>query len=327
MHFLTQQMMEQSLQQVYQQMLPTPSYSWPQINTAVGTEVWVKHENHTPTGAFKIRGGITFMHWLRQQYPECRGIVTATRGNHGQSQARAARALGLAANIVVPLGNSIEKNQAMSSFGAKLIEYGRDFDEAKVRANTIAQKTGYYLVPPFHQALVSGVATYAWELFQAVPAIDVVYAPIGCGSGICGLIGVRDLLGLTTEIVGVVAAKASAAKLSFESGQLAATESADTFADGLAVRSPIEEAFAIYSNGAGRIVAVTEAEIASAICLYYRGTHNIAEGAGAAALAAALKEKALIAGKKAAIILSGGNIDTAVLQSIFAANQSDYYCA
>ena len=296
--------LEKAAELVYRHMLPTPQYSWPLINEAVGTEVWVKHENHTPTGAFKVRGGITLMDWLTREHPDVRGICTATRGNHGQSQARAASAAGLAAKIYVPHGNSTEKNDAMRAFGAELIEFGNDFDESRVEARRIAEEENLMFVPPFHPQLVRGVSSYALELFTAVSDIDTVYVPI------CSLITTRDALGLGTKIVGVVSDKAQTAKLSFESGELIETESADTFADGVAVRVPVQDAFDIYSRGAERIVAVTDDEVAGAMRLYYRAAHNVAEGAGAASLAALVKESAQMAGKKVSVILTGGNIDT-----------------
>lgn len=301
---------------VYEHMYPTPQYSWPLINKIVGTEVWVKHENHTPTGAFKIRGGITFVDWLKRTHPNLKGIVTATRGNHGQSQSRAATLAGLKAKIVVPEGNSKEKNAAMDAFGAELIIAGKDFDVSKGIAIELAETEGLFLVPPFHKQLGIGVSTYALELLTNVPDIDTVYVPIGCGSGICGLITVRDLLGLKTKIVGVVSTEAQAARLSVESGKIVETESADTFADGMAVRVVIPEAYEIYSEGAERIIAVSDDEVAEAIRLYYQQTHNLAEGAGAAGLAALMQEKGKMAGKKIAVILSGGNIDTDMFLSV-----------
>lgn len=291
-------------------MRATPQLEWPLLSGASGAEVIVKHENHTPIGAFKVRGGITFVDWLQRTQPNVRGIVTATRGNHGQSIARAATAAGLVAKILVPKGNSREKNDAMRSFGAELIVHGKDFDESRIEAHRISQDERLCFVPPFHPELVKGVATYALELLSEFPDLDTVYAPIGCGSGICGLIQVRDALGLTTRIVGVVAENASAAKLSAEAGRPIETNSADTFADGMAVRVPVPEALEIYSRGAERIVAVSEAEIVEAVRLYFRATHNVAEGAGAAPLAALMKESDRMAGRKVGLVLSGGNIDT-----------------
>lgn len=294
---------------VYRQMRPTPQYAWPLLAERTGATVWVKHENHTPTGAFKVRGGITFIDWLKRTHPKTPGIVTATRGNHGQSQARAATAAGLKAKILVPFGNSVEKNAAMRAFGAELIEFGSDFDEAKVEAMRLAEVEGLYPVPPFHRELARGVATYALEFFSEARDLDTVYVPIGCGSGICGVIAARDALGLKTEVVGVVSTEAQCAKLSFEAGRLIETNSANTIADGMAVRVPVQEAFDIYSRGASRIVAVSDGEIAEAMRILYRDTHNLAEGAGAAGLAALLGEKDKMRGKRVGIILSGGNVD------------------
>jgi threonine dehydratase len=312
MHTLTRDAIEQAARHLYQVMPATAQYAWPLLAERLGCTVWVKHENHTPIGAFKVRGGLTFVHWLKREHPEAKGIVTATRGNHGQSLALAATALGLKALIVVPQGNSVEKNNAMRGFGGEVVEYGRDFDEAREEAERLAQAHGLYLVPPFHPELVKGVATYGLELFNAVPELDTVYVPIGCGSGICGVIAARDALGLKTQVVGVVSTEATAAKLSFESGTLCETASANTFADGLAVRRPIPEAFAIYGAAAARIVSVSDAEIAAAMRVYYTDTHNLAEGAGAAALAALMQERETMRGKRVAVILSGGNIDRSV---------------
>ena len=318
MYRLTRDDIEQAARQVYQVMPATAQYAWPLLAERLGCTVWVKHENHTPTGAFKVRGGITFMHWLKHEHPEVKGIVTATRGNHGQSLALAANALGLQALIVVPQGNSVEKNNAMRGFGGEVVEYGRDFDEAREEAARLAQARDLFLVPPFHTELVKGVATYALELFSAAPDLHTVYVPIGCGSGICAVIAVRDALGLDTEVVGVVSTEAAAAKLSFDSGALCETPSATTFADGLAVRKPIPEAFAIYSAGAARIVAVSDTDIAEAMRAYYTDTHNLAEGAGAAALAALMQEREAMAGRKVGVILSGGNVDRGVYAQVIA---------
>jgi threonine dehydratase len=315
---LTRDDIEQAARLVYPIMPATPQYPWPLLARRLGCTVWVKHENHTPTGAFKVRGGITFMHWLKREHPGVKGIVTATRGNHGQSLALAATASGLSALIVVPQGNSPEKNQAMRGFGGEVVEYGRDFDEAREEAARLAQVHGLYLVPPFHIELVKGVATYALELFTAAPDLDTVYVPIGCGSGICAVIAARDALNLKTRVVGVVSTEAQAAKLSFESGKICETDSANTFADGLAVRKPIAEAFAIYAAGAERLVAVSEAQIAEAMNVYYSDTHNLAEGAGAAALAALMQEREAMQGKRVGVILSGANVDRPVYASVIA---------
>lgn len=310
--------LERAASLVYEEMPATPQYAWPMLRAELDVDVWVKHENHTPTGAFKVRGGISFMHWLRRTHPECRGIATATRGNHGQSQARAATAAGLQAQVVVPHGNAREKNDAMRSFGAELTEYGIDFDEAREEAARIAKNEDLFLVPPFHTALVTGVASYALELFRNVAALDAVYVPIGCGSGICAVIAARDALGLQTEVIGVVSEAAPAAKRAFETGQLESSVSANTFADGVAVRSVVPDAFAIYSRGASRVVAVSDDAIADAMRRYFRCTHNVAEGAGAAPLAALTQERDLQRGRRVAVILCGSNVDSDVFERVLA---------
>jgi threonine dehydratase len=294
----------------------TPAYAWPLLRNRLGVEVVVKHENHTPTGSFKARGGIVYLDAMRRHGRLPNGLVTATRGNHGQSIAVAALRSGLPCIIVVPEGNSTEKNAAMEAFGAELIVAGKDFDESRAVAAGIERERGYHLVSSFHREIVKGVATYAQELFADWSDLDVVYVPIGMGSGICGLITVRDLLGLKTEIVGVVADNAPAFALSFEAGRLISTASARTFADGMACRDPQEEPFEIIKNGASRIVRVSDNEIAEAIRVIYTDTHNIAEGAGAAPLAALIKERAQQAGKRVAIIQSGGNVDMSVFRQI-----------
>jgi threonine dehydratase len=301
---------------VYTQMPPTPQYAWPQLAARLGCETWVKHENHGPTGAFKIRGGITFIDWLRRSQPDCPGICTATRGNHGQSQARAARRAGLRALVYVPHGNSSEKNASMRAFGAELVEHGEDFDTAREEAFRVAEAEGLAIVPPYHDELVRGVATYAWELLRAAPGLDTVYVPIGCGSGICGTIMARDALGLKTNVVGVVTEAAPCARLSFEAGRPVETDSARTFADGMAVRVPVAAALEVYGRGAERIVTVSEAEVAEAMRVYYADTHNLAEGAGAAALAALMQERGRMQGRRVGVILSGGNVDAPVFAQV-----------
>jgi threonine dehydratase len=295
---------------------PTPAYAWPLLAEETGAEVVVKHENHTPIGAFKIRGGLVYLDALRRAGVKPRGLVTATRGNHGQSVALAAARNGIPSVIVIPQGNSPEKNAAMEAFGGRLITAGKDFDESRAIAMQMEETHGYHFVPSFHRELVKGVATYAFELFSSYGNLDAVYVPIGMGSGICGVITVRDLLGLTTEVIGVVADNAPAYALSFEAGHPVPTNSAHTFADGMATRDPQAEALAIIKKGAARIVRVAEDEIAEAIRIYHRATHNLAEGAGAAPLAALVKEKSRYAGKRVGLILSGGNIDTAVLAQV-----------
>ena len=295
---------------------PTPAYAWPLLAQRLGLTVVVKHENHTPTGSFKARGGLVYVDALCRADRGLKGLVTATRGNHGQSVALAAARNGVPAIIVVPEGNSTEKNAAMAAFGGKLVTAGKDFDESRGVAARIQDERGYHYVPSFHRDLVKGVATYALELFQDAADLDVVYVPIGMGSGICGLITVRDLLGLKTEIVGVVAENAPAFALSFAAGRPVPTNSARTFADGVACRDPQAEAFAIVKDGAARVVSISEDEIAEAMRVYYVATHNLAEGAGAASLAALLKERNRYAGKRAGVILSGGNIDMPVFAQV-----------
>ena len=290
-------------------MPPTAQYAWPLLALRTGCEAWVKHENHTPTGAFKVRGGLVFMDRLKRRSPDTGGVISATRGNHGQSIALAAARTGIAATIVVPQGNSVEKNAAMRAFGAELIEAGHDFDAAKEAAMKLAGERGLTMVPSFHRDLVAGVASYALELFRTAPPLDTVYVPIGLGSGICGTIAVRDALGLATKVVGVVSTEAPAYALSFAAGRVVATNSADTMADGMAVRGPDAEALEVILKGADRIVQVSDAEIGAAMRAYYEDTHQLTEGAGAAALAALLQERKRMAGKRVGLILSGGNID------------------
>lgn len=300
-------------------MAPTPQYAWPLLAEDIGVETWVKHENHTPTGAFKLRGGLVYMDRLRRERPHVKGVASATRGNHGQSLAFAARAAGLPCAIVVPLGNSSEKNAAMRALGADVIEAGCDLEEAKAVATTIAATRGYEMVPSFHPDLVLGVGTYAVELLRAVPDLDVVFCPIGLGSGICGLVHAKAALGHRVEIVGVVSDKAPGYRLSLEAGQpIVTTEPASTFADGMAVRAPSAEALAIMSAGVSRIVEVGDDQIAEAARRLFTATHNLAEGAGAAALAALRAERERWSGAKAAVILSGGNIDREWFHTILA---------
>jgi threonine dehydratase len=297
---------------------PTPSFAWPLLPRRIGATVVVKHENHTPTGAFKVRGGLVYLDSLRRSGKLPKGVVTATRGNHGQSVALAASRFGIPAILVVPEGNSVEKNAAMEALGGELVISGRDFDESRATAASIERQSGYHYIPSFHADLVRGVATCALELFTAHADLDALYVPIGMGSGICAAITARDLLGLKTEIIGVVAENAPAVALSFAAGKPVPTETARTFADGLACRDPQPEALAIIAKGATRILRVSEDEIAEAIRLYYTATHNMAEGAGAAALAALIQERDRQKGRKIGVILSGGNIDMPVFARVLA---------
>ena len=300
--------LEAAAETVYAAMRPTPQYAWPLLARRFGAEIWVKHENHTPVGAFKVRGGLVYLDRMQRER-RAPGVVSATRGNHGQSLAFAGRRLGVPVTVLVPRGNAREKNAAMRAWGAELIEHGRDFDAARIRAAEIATEHGFEMVPPFDRDLARGVATYALELFTAVADLDAVYVPIGCGSGICGLIGVRDLLGLPTEIVGVVSAGAPAYARSFAERRCIETARAETFADGMAVRVPVRTALDIILGGAARVVEVGDDDVAEAIRVLHEDTHNLAEGAGAAALAALAKERDAMRGKRVAVILSGGNID------------------
>jgi threonine dehydratase len=297
---------------------PTPQFAWPQLAELTGAEVFVKHENHTPTGAFKLRGGLVYVDRLKRARPQAVGIATATRGNHGQSFALAGGRAGLRVAIVVPHGNSVEKNAAMRGFGADLIEHGLDFDEAKEHAATIARERGYEFTPSFHRDLVIGVATYAHELFGAIADLDTVYVPIGLGSGICGVIGMRDALGLSTRIVGVVAENANAYGRSYAAGHVVPTNAARTFADGMAVRVPDATALAIIRAGAERIVEVSEQEIAEAMRIYFSATHTLTEGAAAAPLAALMKERDRMQGRRVGLIVTGQNIDTPMMAKVLA---------
>jgi threonine dehydratase len=294
----------------------TPQYCWPLLSQRAGCEVWVKHENHTPTGAFKVRGGLLYVDELRLRTSPPAGLITATRGNHGQSIPYAASRYDLPVMVLVPEGNSPEKNLAMQAWGAQVVIYGKDFDEARVEASARADQLQLEIVPAFHPTLVRGVATYALELFTAVPDLNTVYVPIGMGSGISGVIGVRDMLGLTTEVVGVVSDRADAVATSFETGTLIETPTANTFADGMACRVPDSDAVEIIRQGAARVVRVSDDEVAAAMRAIYSDTHNVAEGAGAASSAALLQERELQADQRVAVILTGGNVDASIFASV-----------
>ena len=301
-------------------MPPTPAHAWPLLAQRLGAEVIVKHENHTPIGAFKVRGGLVYAERLKRERPNVAGLISATRGNHGQSLAFAAGRYKLPVTIYVPRGNSVEKNRAMQAFGAEVIEHGEDFEAARLEAMSQAGARGLEIVPSFHVDLVRGVATYALELLRAASNLDVLYVPIGQGSGICGCILARDLLGLKTEIVGVQSTEAPSYALSFAAGKIVSTETSNTQADGMATRVPDPDALAIIRKGASRIVQVTDDEIGAAIRAYWTDTHNLAEGAGAAPLAAALQEKTRNRGKRVGLILSGGNIDFDLFQKWIASS-------
>ncbi len=308
---------EEAQQVVYRYISPTPQYSWPLINQRLGAEVWIKHENHTPVGAFKLRGALVYADWLRKTQPALTGVVAATRGNHGQGVGFAARLFGFEAVIVVPHGNSREKNRAMLAQGVELIEHGSDFQESLEFARTLAAQRGFLMVDSFHERLVMGTATYALEFFNAASPLDVVYVPIGLGSSICGVAAARNALGLATEIIGVVAAESPSYALSFSQRRLIEAP-ANTIADGLACRTPSADALEMIWDNVVRIVEVSEAEIAEAMRIYYRDTHNLAEGAAAAALAGAVRERARCSGQRVGVILTGGNVDAPLLAKVLA---------
>jgi threonine dehydratase len=293
---------------------PTPAYAWPRLSERLGAAAIVKHENHTPTGAFKVRGGLVYIDRMKRERPNIAGLISATRGNHGQSLAFAGRRHGVPVTILVPRGNSVDQNHAMRAFGAELVEHGEDFQAAREEAYRRAAIAGLEFVPAFHPDLVLGVATYALELFRKAPDLDLLYVPIGQGSGICGCILARDLLGLRTDIVGVQSTEAPSYALSFAAGTVVTTATSSTMADGMATRIPDPDALAIIRKGASRIVQVTDDEVGAAMRAYWTDTHNLAEGAGAAALAAALQDGPKIRGRRIGLILSGGNIDLDLFQ-------------
>jgi threonine dehydratase len=307
---------------VYRHMPPTPQYRWPLIEARLsagkpaGVEAWIKHENHTPVGAFKLRGALVYGYWLKETQPGLAGVVAATRGNHGQGVAMAARLLGLKAVIVVPHGNSREKNLAMRAQGAELVEHGNDFQASLEFARTLAVERGFAMVDSFHERLVMGTATYALELFEAAPPLDRIYVPIGLGSSICGVAAARNALGLKTEIVGVVAEKSPSYSLSFKQRRIVEAPSTTAISDGQACRTPNPDAMQMIWSNVARMVEVGDAEIAEAMRDYFQDTHNVAEGAGSAALAAALQEKESLPGKRIGIVLTGGNVDSDMYEKV-----------
>jgi len=301
---------------IYQSMPPTPQYRWPLLEARVGTTVWVKHENHTPTGAFKVRGGLVYLDELCRTGANPDGVISATRGNHGQSVGFAARQYGIPAAVVVPFGNSVEKNAAMRSLGVEVIEQGHDFQAAAEVADKIAMDRGWHRFPSFHPLLVRGVGTYALELFRAVPDLDTVYVPVGMGSGVCGVIAARDALRLHTRVVAVVSERAPAFALSYEQGRLVSHDATTRIADGMACRTPVEATLAIARRGVERVVLVSDDEVESAMRALFSDTHNTAEGGGAAGLAALLQEKERMRGRKVAVVLSGGNVDSSLFSAV-----------
>ena len=308
---------------IYQHMPPTPQYRWPLLEERVGAEVWVKHENHTPVGAFKIRGGLVYLNELRRREPGLKGVVSATRGNHGQSIGFAARLAGVRAVIVVPHGNSREKNAAMRALGVELIEAGDDFQAACEVADRIAAERGLHRLPSYDVLLVCGVGTYAMEFLRATPELDTVYVPVGMGSGVCGMIAARDALGLKTKVVGVVSTGAPAFKLSFEAGRVIEHAVTTVLADGMACRSPDASALAAALAGCERIVEVSDDEVAESMRTLFSCTHNVAEGAGAASFAALMQEREAMRGKRVGVVLCGGNVDADVFARVLNGRAGD----
>ena len=300
---------------IYRSMPATPQYSWPLINARVGCEVWVKHENHTQVGAFKVRGGLVYMDSLRREQPGVTTLVSATRGNHGQSLAFAAAQYGLRVVVVVPYGNSVEKNRAMRALGAELVEFGHDFQAASEHAVLLERENGWHRVPNFDLQLVTGVSTYALELFSACPELDTMYVPIGMGSGVCGTIAARNALGLATKVVGVVSSQAPAYALSFAANEAIEHEARSAIADGIACRKPDISALEIMRAGMDRVVMVEDDEVKDAMRAYFVDTHNVAEGAGAAGLAGLLKDRAA-GGERVGTVLTGGNVDSEMFAEV-----------
>lgn len=300
--------LEKAADFVYRSMSPTPQYNWPLLSQRLGAEVWMKHENHTPTGAFKLRGGLLYLQELCAAHRPA-GVISATRGNHGQSVGYAARRLGLPATIVVPQGNSPDKNAAMRALGVTLIEHGEDFQEAREYAGVLAQQQGLHPIPAFHPTLVRGVASYCLEFLKAQPMLDVVYVPVGQGSGLCAMIAAKAALGHPAEIIGVVSSHAPAYALSFQSRSLISHSVSTDIADGMACRVPDPQAMEIIWQGVSRMVCVSDAEIASAMLAIFTDTHHVAEGAGAAGVAAALQDREKNLGRCIGVVLTGGNVD------------------
>ena len=307
---------EAAAQVVYREFPATPQYRWATLSQRLGADCWVKHENHTPVGAFKIRGGLTYFDRLKQRGEMPREVISATRGNHGQSIGWAARAHGVACSIVVPHGNSLEKNAAMRALGVNLIEHGADFQESREHAVRLATERGAHMVPSFHKDLLRGVSTYWWEFFKAVPRLDVVYVPIGQGSGACSAIAARRALGHGARIVGVVSAHATTYADSIAAGRVVEAPVTTELADGMACRVADADALAVLAPHLDHIVRVTDDEVAAAMRTLFADTHNLAEGAGAAAFAAAWQEKQTLQGLSVGVSLSGGNVDSATFAQV-----------
>ena len=315
---LTLQHIEHAAQVVYRSFQATPQYRWGLSSQRLGADCWIKHENHTPVGAFKIRGGLTYFEALRASGTLPTEVVSATRGNHGQSMGWAARAHGVACTIVVPRGNSQEKNAAMRALGVTLIEHGDEFQDAREHAMALAEQRGAHMVPSFHKDLVCGVATYWWEFFKAVPHMDVAYVPIGMGSGAAAAIQAKRALGHGAKIVGVVSAHATTYADSIAASRVIDSPVTTRLADGMACRKADPEALRMLAPHLHHIVRVTDAEVADAMRHLYADTHNVAEGAGAASFAAAMQERDQLQGQTVGVTLCGGNVDADVLARMLA---------
>ena len=313
---LTLRDIESAANTVYAHFQATPQYRWALSSERLGTDCWMKHENHTPVGAFKIRGGLTYFEALKSRGELPKEVISATRGNHGQSMGWAARANGVACTIVVPLHNSVEKNAAMRALGVTLIEHGEDFQAAREFAINLAKERNAHMVPSFHLHLIRGVATYWWEFFKAVPNMDVAYVPIGMGSGAASAIAAKLALGRSIKIVGVVSSHATAYADSMAAGRVIEAPATTVLADGMACRIPDQAALDVLLPHIDHIVKVTDLDIAQAMRDIYTDTHNVAEGAGAASFAAAMQERATLAGKVVGTTLCGGNVDAGVFAEV-----------
>jgi threonine dehydratase len=300
---------------VYATLNPTPQFQWPLLDADLGARIWVKHENHQPVGAFKVRGGLTYMDALTQREPHVCGVISATRGNHGQSVGFAARKHRIPVTIVVPNGNSIEKNASMRALGVELLELGADFQESREHAARLATERQLHMIPSFHRDLVRGVMTCWIEFFEAVQP-DVVFVPIGLGSGFCAAAAARTYTGVTSKLIGVVSAHATAYQDSFKAGRKMESPVTTQLADGMACRIPDEESLEIVLREADDVIAVTDDEVAAAMQLLFKATHNVAEGAGAASLAGALQQRQKWLGKTVGTTLCGGNVDTDVFVKV-----------
>jgi threonine dehydratase len=312
---------EEAAQLIYRSMPATPQYSWPLLNARVGAEVWVKHENHTPVGAFKVRGGLVYMDWLRRERPEVKTVVSATRGNHGQSVAFAAAQHGIRVVIVVPFGNSMEKNRAMQALGAELVEFGEDFQAASEHAERLERENGWHRIPNIDVRIVTGVSTWALELFSVCREMETIYVPIGMGSGVCGTIAARNALGLATKVVGVVSSLAPAYALSLPAGEVKEHEARTAIADGMACRKPDPVALQIMRSGIDRIMSVDDDEVKEAMRAYFADTHNVAEGSGAAGLAALWKDRGA-GGKRVGTVITGGNVNSDVFGEVLGSGRT-----